>query len=110
MTPTSAIATVTRNSAVNAPGPTTLATSAVMASATAAPSDSPIVRAALLKPCAACGDCSSTDTENRGYMKPMAAPQSVHATNATAGASPNATTASTATSDSASTTAPIRTT
>ena len=69
------------------PAPAALDTSAVIASAIAAPSDSEIVSAALLKPCADTGESASTATENRGYMNPIAAPASVHATNAMAGAS-----------------------
>ena len=100
------MATVTRNSAVNAFGPTTLATSAVIESATAEPSDSPIESAALLKPCDDTGESFSTATENRGYMMPIAPPAIVQATNAIAGASVSADTSSTTTSAAASTLAP----
>ena len=74
-TAASAMTTVTAKSAVNAPPAIALDTSAVTASATAAPSDSPIERAALLNPCADTAKRLSTATENRGYMNPIAAPR-----------------------------------
>src|SRR5688500_14552488 len=106
-TATTATTTETANSAVNAPPATALATSAVRARATDAPSASPIDRAALLKPCDDTGERLSTATENRGYMKPIAPPAKVHATNAITGDSVNAATSSTTTRDAANSPAPI---